>query len=233
MRRFTRHSRRRRATWATFAVVTLGLAGLLAVAVFSPLLALRTIVVTGTDRLDVHEVTDAVSGQLETPLALIDFDRLRSELQQFTLIRSYVTETIPPSTLVIHVVERQPVGVIVRGRFFDQVDPAGVVIASSEESHGLPVITALPVDSPAFRAAVGALLAMPESVRTRVLSISAATPNDVRLALVDVGPGVVWGGAESSELKAEVLERLLARPECASVEVIDVSAPLAPICGPG
>ena len=59
----------------------------------------------------------AVDGQLGVPLALLDEDRIRTELGEFSLIRSYVTELVPPDTLLIHIVERAPIGVIAtRGR---------------------------------------------------------------------------------------------------------------------
>lgn len=206
----------------------------LGVAVFSPLLALREVTVTGTDRLSADEIADAVSGQLDTPLALLDLGRIERELSEFVLIRSYVTETVPPDTLIIHIVERRPVALIARGSGYDQVDPAGVVIASTADRGGYPVIDLgnQPVDGASFRSAVEVLLAMPADVMARLDTVSADTPNDVRLRLSGVSPEVVWGSPGDSELKASVLGRLLERTECTSARVINVSAPLAPTCGP-
>lgn len=235
VRRFTHRTRRRRLAWAGVATIIAAMVAVLGVAVYSPLLALREITVTGTGRLNADDVVEAVSGQLETPLALLDFDRITRELATFTLIRSYVTETVPPDTLVIHIVEREPLALIARGSGYDHVDPAGVVIASSAEKVALPLIetgTQSPA-GPSFRAAVDVLLAMPAAVFDRVDTISANTPNDVHVRLVGISPVVVWGGPTDSELKASVLSRLLEREECAAAAVIDVSAPLAPICGPG
>ena len=122
----------------TAASVLAALAGLVAVlvalvlvAVYSPILALRTITVEGTSRIDATQVQAAVAGQLGTPLALVDFTRLTEELGAFPLIRSYVTETVPPDTLIIRIVERQPVGRRAAQWLLDLVDPAGVTIASS------------------------------------------------------------------------------------------------------
>lgn len=234
MRRFTRHTRRRRIAWATVTAMVVAMVALLAVAVFSPLLALRQVTVTGVERISAEQVADAVSGQLDIPLALLDFDRIEGELSEFSLIRSYVTETVPPDTLVIHIVERQPIALVARGDSYDQVDPAGVVIAASVERGGLPVIDTGGdgTDGASFRAAVEVLLAMPADVLASIDTISANTRNDVRLSLAGVAPEVAWGSGTESALKASVLARLLDQPECASAEVIDVSAPLAPICGP-
>jgi cell division protein FtsQ len=234
VRRFTRRTRRRRATWVTVAAIVAALGLVLAVAIYSPILALREITVDGTSRIDQADVQSAVRDQLGTPLALIDFGEIRSDLAAFPLIRSYVTETVPPNTLRIHIVEREPIGVVSRGNNFDQVDPAGVVVASSSDRPELPLITMGDggVESRPFTSAVEVLLAMPETVRGQVDTITANTADDVAITLRGTSPRVVWGSADNSEEKATVLTLMLARPECATQVVIDVSAPMAPICGP-
>ncbi len=234
MRRFTRHSRRRRITWLSVAGVFAGLAVVLGIAVYSPILALREITIVGASRVDDTQLHAALDGQLGTPLALLDFGRIRSELAAFPLIRSYVTETVPPDALIIHLVERQPIGSIARGKFYDQVDPAGVVVSTSDKKTKLPVIDvgSNGVDSATFDSVVEVLLAMPAPVREKVETISATTPDDVRLGLSGDVPDVVWGSARDSQLKGEVLGQMLKQPECADLAVIDVSAALAVVCGP-
>lgn len=232
VRRFTKRTRHRRAAWVTFASVVAVLGIVLAVAVYSPILALREITVDGTNRVSTEEVTAALDDQLGTPLALVDFGQIRSELAAFPLIRSYVTETVPPNTLRIHIVEREAIGAVERQGSFDQVDPAGVVVASSSERPAGPLISVTDsgTDSPAFSSAVEVLLAMPQTVLDRIDVISAKTADDVRITLRDTGATVAWGSADDSELKGQVLARMLERPECAG-QVVDVTAPLAPICG--
>jgi len=109
VRRFTRRSRRRRVAWLSAAITAVVLVGLVTVAVYSPLLALRTVTVVGTSRVDAAAVREAVGDQGGKPLALVDFARVKTELSRFPLIRSFVTETVPPDTLVIRVTERAPV----------------------------------------------------------------------------------------------------------------------------
>src|SRR6185369_7763622 len=133
VRRFTRHSRNRRIALATVSGLLVTLITLVLLAVFSPLLSLRTITIDGTSRIDAKELKTAPSEQLGKPLASIDFDRITEDLGAFPLVRSYVTETVPPDTLRIHIVERQPVGQISRGDRFALVDPAGVTIDTSAE----------------------------------------------------------------------------------------------------
>ena len=206
--------------------------GVLAVAVFSPILALRTIRVEGTTAIQASTVQDALSSQLGTPLALLDDGQVRSELSHIILIRSYVTEIVPPNTLVVRIVERKAIGALRKGSTYEQVDPAGVVLATSATPAGLPVIEIgrSGVNSAGFAAAVKVLLAMPASVLAQVGSISATTLDNVSLTLTQGNQTVIWGSSAQSDLKAAALATLLKK--CVGQPVLNVTAPLALACGP-
>jgi cell division protein FtsQ len=231
-RRFTRGTRRRRLAVAGVIGVVIALVGVLAIAVFSPILALRTIRVEGTIVIPASAVQDALSSQLGTPLALLDDGKIRSELSHLVLIRSYVTELVPPNTLVVRIVERKAIGVLKRGGSYEQVDPAGVVLATSPTPAGLPTIQIgkAGVDSAGFAAAVRVLLAMPAPVLAQVGSISATTLDNVSLTLTQGNQTIIWGSAAQSDLKATALATLLKK--CAGQPVLNVTAPLALACGP-
>lgn len=227
-RRFTRRTRNRRVALAAVAGTVVTLVGLVFVAVYSPLLALRTITIDGTARVSQEELHAAVDGQLGTPLALIDFDRLTTELGAFPLIRSYVTETLPPDTLLIHVVERQPVGSIAVTGGYHLVDPAGITLQEAvERIPGVPLIDLGGGDtsSAAFSAVVAVLLALPPELLAQVDTASARTQDDVSLVLTGVGQRVTWGSAEHSAQKAALLARLVAVTDPAQAGEFDVSAP--------
>jgi cell division protein FtsQ len=235
VRRFTRRARQRRGVLAALAGLVLVLVTLVLVAVYSPILALRTITVQGTSRIDPAQVQEAVSGQLGTPLALVDFTRLTSELGAFPLIRSYGTETVPPDTLIIRIVERQPVGVVLRHGSYDLVDPAGVTIASSpERPAGVPFIDlgTGTIESTGFRTMVDVLIALPTTLLPQVDSIIATTQDDVTLVLTGVGQRVRWGDAEDSAKKARVLAALIAVTDPSRAGEFDVSAPGSAVFSP-
>ncbi len=228
MRRFTRRARNRRIGIRRAAGVVATLVGLVLLAVYSPILALRTITVDGTSRVDATLVQEAIDGQLGTPLALLDYDRLQRELAAFPLIRSYVTEVVPPDALVIHVTERQPVGQISTDGAFRLVDPAGVTVQESPERvDGVPVIelAGAAVPGAEFDAVVAVLLALPPDLLARVESASARSQDDVSLVLAGVGQGVEWGSAENSTRKAALLEALIAVIDPSRPGTFDVSAP--------
>ncbi len=71
------------------------------------------------------------------------------------------------------------------------------------------------------------LAAMPDALRGGISEMTASSRSDVTftLELEDADPKtVVWGDAEDSELKGEVVAALLDQPGT----VIDVSSPVAP-----
>jgi cell division protein FtsQ len=228
VKRFTRRARRRRIGWFLVALLVLAVGGLVAVAVFSPLLALRTITVDGTSRLNPGTLENAVDGQLGTPLALLNYDEITQDLAPFSLIRSYVTEIVPPDTLVIHVIERTPVGAIQGADSFDLVDPAGVTVESSKtRPAGYPLIQLGDgaLNGPGFASMAQVLRALPPAVLTKVDTITAQTHDDVTLTLSGSSQRVVWGSSDDSDAKARVLAELIALHSASGAGEYDVSAP--------
>lgn len=202
------------------------LAVLVGGAAYSPLMAVRKIEVTGTSRVPAADVAAALDDQLGTPLPLVDVARIKNDLSAFVLIRSFVTESRPPGTLVVRIVERQPVGVISAERGFNLVDAAGVVIESHRERpKDYPTIKATGgVRGDGFRAATGVITALPDNIRLQLETATAATNDDVTLTLRG-GATVVWGSAEKSAYKAVVLAALMVGHPTDSVNEYDVSSP--------
>jgi len=226
VRRFTWRSRRRRTAWLVALGTTLALVGFVLVGAYSPLMALRTIEVVGTSRISADQVQAALGDQLGTPLPLVDVARIRADLGSFPLIQSYVTESRPPDTLVVRIVERTPVGTVVVPGGFNLVDAAGVVIQNgAARVAGYPVIDARAgVGSAGFQAATAVIAAVPDAVRQQLDTVTAATTDDVTLVLAG-GARVVWGSAERSEYKAVVLAALIVSHPVGTVKEYDVSSP--------
>ncbi|WP_348788065.1 FtsQ-type POTRA domain-containing protein [Leifsonia sp. NPDC080035] len=215
VRRFTKRSRRRRLAWIGAAgVVVLLVLGVVAVA-FSPLLALRHVQVVGASRLDPKTIATKLDDQVGTPLPLLDQAAISADLAAFPLIRSYTLESHPPDTLVVRIVERQPIGVIRQGAAFTLVDAAKVPISSSAtRPAGFPLIAASGASEETnadsgFAAAASVLSALPASLLGQVDTITAKTKDDVSFTLRGNRATVVWGSAEDSALKAADLAALL------------------------
>lgn len=230
VRRFTKRSRLRRMTWIVGLASVAALALLAAGVAYSPLMALREIRVEGASRVPAADIRAAFDDRMGTPLPLIAADDVQRTLSAFPLIETYSTETVPPGTLVVRVVERTPVGVLQTSSGYVSADAAGVVVERHDAPpDGLPLVTAEGgLDGDAYRSAGAVLRSLPAELRARVAQVTADTPDDVRLDLAE-GAVVVWGSADESSLKATVLARLMAAAPPDEVDGYDVSAPMSPV----
>ncbi|MEZ3160878.1 FtsQ-type POTRA domain-containing protein [Microbacterium sp. BWT-B31] len=229
IRRFTVRQRRRRLLWtgvaASLVLLVLGTLG----AAYSPLFAVETIHVVGTQQLDAAAVEASLSDQLGTPLPLVDDSAVKAALVGFPLVESYRLEARPPHDLVVRIVERTPIGVVQTRAGFSVVDAAGVTLSTSETPvAGMPMIEVPSgIPSPSFTAVGLVVRSLPADIPPQVTVVSASSPDDVVLTLGGANARIVWGSAEHSAKKALVLKALMAQRPPDSVSVYDVSAPEA------
>ncbi|SFN58762.1 FtsQ-type POTRA domain-containing protein [Mycetocola miduiensis] len=222
VRRFTAESRRRRRTWLSVLGGVVGLALLACVLAYTPILSVRTIQVEGAERVSSDAVVNDLAGVLGSPFPMVNESAIKAALVRYPLIESYSVEARPPSTLVIRLVERTPVGAVDTGDGFLLVDAAGVVVESGERRpDGYPLIA---VDGGAeaesFAPAVAVLRSLPGELFSQVDTVTATTLDDVRFTLRDADTTVVWGSAEESSLKAYTLEALMkAQPDYSEYDV--------------
>lgn len=228
VRRFTARQRRRRRIWlATGAAVVALVLGSIAAA-YSPLFSVERITVVGTSGLDAAAVSTALSGQLGTPMPLVDESAIKAELVRFPLVESYSLEARPPHELIVRIVERTPIGAVPGDAGYTLVDAAGVALSTTPEPPaGTPLLEIQGgPGSAAFEAAGQIFRSLPESLRSQIATISATTPNDVTLTLSD-SRAIVWGGTSDTGEKIRAVDRLMSvRPDAAAY---DVSSPLAAV----
>lgn len=209
-------------------------AGLLAAAVFSPVLALDTISVSGTRLLTPAQVQTALEPLHGKPLPQITDEEVGRLLEPLVQVKSVSAEARPPSGLAVAVRERVPVALVKQGEQYQLVDVDGVQLAATAdpESVSLPVIDggAGAIGQDLFRATAAVLGALPADVLARLSNASAQSVDAVELKLMD-GQTIVWGNAGEKELKAKVLAALLKVPADPRnpVRVYDVSVPRHPV----
>ncbi|HET9289758.1 MAG TPA: FtsQ-type POTRA domain-containing protein [Actinomycetes bacterium] len=226
--------RRRRILQGTIAALAVLVAGILAAAVYSPVLALQTVTVEGTRLLTPDQVRTALAPLQGKPLPQISDNDVTALLQPLVQVKKVTAEARPPSTLRVKVTERVPVALVKQGGAHQLVDVDGVKLSDTAdpESIPLPVIDGgggtLPKDL--FHAITGVLGALPADVLARLSNASAKSVDAVELKLVD-GQTILWGNAGEKELKAMVLEALLKAPADPKnpVRTYDVSAPRHPV----
>lgn len=201
------------------------------VAVFSPLLAVDKVEILGNSRISTKSLESALKSQLGRPLPQVTVGDITRELEDFTLIQSVSVVNLPPHTLQVRVVERQPICIIEtsRGRFL--YDPAGVRIDAADSSSKYPVIQAPgnAGNSSEFRAAVKALMALPVSLFPRVALVTASSIDSITFKLRGwAGQKVIWGDSSQAALKSRVLAALIANQKKSDRVTYDVSSPSAP-----
>jgi len=228
-RRFTARTRKRRWYWLGSLGAVLALViGTLAAA-YSPLFAVRDIQVVGAQSLDAADIADALSGEVGSPMPLVDHSAIREALLEFPLIETYQVESHPPHQLVVRIVERTPVGAIKSKAGYTIVDAAGVALSTQKgKPDDQPVISvAGGTGTDAFVAIGQVLRSLPESLKEQVTKVTATTSQDVTLVLGDDAAEVVWGSADESAMKALVLSRVMDARPIDETSVYDVSSPTA------
>ena len=210
------------------------IAGLIVAAVYSPVLAVQSVSITGTKLLKPAQVQAALKPILGKPLPQVSDSEVNALLKPLVQIKSVTTQAHPPSVLVVQVQERVPVALVKRGKDYMLVDVDGVRLSSTADpaSVKLPVIDggAGTIGKDLFQATAEVLGALPANVLAKLSNASAKSVDAVELKLLD-DQTVIWGNAGEKELKARVLEALLKVPADPAnpVSTYDVSVPRHPV----
>lgn len=224
-RRRARAKLRRRMTVVGVVVAVLGLVGGAGWLVgWSSVFAIEEVTATGLVTLDEATVLQTAAIPLGEPLARLDAAGAAERIRELPAVAEVKVVPRFPHGVTVEVTERTPVLVVVAGRRYSWVDAAGVVFFEGSEPPA-GVMTARGVLSDhELMSALGVVAGkIPAGLREQVLSISGRTLDSIELELTE-RRRVVWGSADESELKADVLTALLAVP----AKVYDVSAPNHP-----
>jgi cell division protein FtsQ len=192
---------------------------------FSDVLAVEDVEVQGTRTLSSEEVREVAAVPSGLPLARVDLDAIRARVEALAVVRDAdVTRTWPDGVLV-DVEERVAIAVIEIGGRTRGMDAEGVVFRDyPKPPPGMPQVrTSTDTRSDALREAALVVEALPTEISRRVDHVEVATIDQISLVLRD-GKTVVWGSAEESDAKAEVLAGLLQQP----ASKYDVSVPAQP-----
>ena len=192
---------------------------------FSSYLSLRSADVVGTKHLTRAEVLQAAHLPVGDPLATVDTSEIERRVRALAYVRAADVTREWPDKIRISVVERTAVAVVDLGSSLRGLDADGVVFSTYRKAPpGLPLVQVSgDPGQDALREAARVIAALPADLTRRVDHLQVATVDQISLALAG-GKTVVWGSADQSELKAEVIGPLLKQPGT----VYDVSAPGQP-----
>lgn len=220
-----RNERRRLLTrWGVIAgiVLVFGFVGWLTT--LSPVFRVHDVAVRGNDLVTAEAIRAAALVVPDTPMIALDSDGIVARVAEIPGIRDVEVSRDLPDTVVIDVTERTIIFQRVEAGTFEWVDEQGVIFSTSNEPvRGVLQAVTAGKDSRVLQDVAEVVSHIPASLMDRVERVQAKAVDRITLQL-DEGDLVVWGSAEQSELKADVLEALLP----VDAKLYDVSAPSYP-----
>jgi cell division protein FtsQ len=199
-------------------------AGAVWVVGYSPVFAATSVSVSGTSILTADDVTAAAQVPLGTPLARLDTGAIAVRVKQLKAVADVTVSGSVPHGVKIVVKERTAVYAVSSARGFDLVDASGLPYTSVVDAPAGLLVASISGDNQRLRQDVAIVVtSLPKALRDRAVLISAGTPDNIVIELSG-GAQVIWGSAETSAQKAEVISALLS----VKASVYDVSSPSHP-----
>jgi cell division protein FtsQ len=192
---------------------------------FSSYVTARDVNVTGTNTIAETRVERAAAVPRGTPLARVDLGAIKARVESIAAVKSVEVSRSWPHAVHIAVTERTPIAVIDRGEGLQALDSQGVMFGHYDaRPKRLPLVIPAPdVAGEALVEGGRVIGSLPARIASRVDTVEVDSVDKIRLVLGN-GRRVLWGSAENSTQKAEVLAVLLRRPG----QQIDVSVPGRP-----
>jgi len=220
-----RQARRRRVRRVLVVVVAIALiVAAVWLIVFSPVFSVCRVQVDGASQVSADDVVVAAAVPMGTPLVRVDTDAVAARvIAALPGVESVSVTRHWPGTLVIRITERVAVYQVKVGELFALVSADGTIFDTSSARRSVLVASVDVSNQDLLRDVATVVLAIPPSLGPSVTSVSAGTRDSITLHL-NGGRTVVWGGADQSDLKAQVVVPLLNVPG----KVYDVSSPAHP-----
>ena len=190
---------------------------------FSTRLQVKRVEVVGNSLLSDGRIREVADVPLGEQLALVDLGRADARVGSLAEVQSVDVTRTWPDAVRISVVERTAVAVVELAGRLRGLDAEGVVFRDYEAvPKQMPrVRPGANAGTDALREAATVVSALPEDLVTRVDHVEVATVDQITLVMRDQRQ-VLWGSAEESELKAQVVDKLLAAQKA---PYYDVSVP--------
>lgn len=224
-------TRRSRLLLGTLVLVVV-VVGLGLIAYFTPLMSVRSTDVVANRAVATDEIVGAAHVADGTPLLQVDTQAVAQRIAAIPSIESVRVQRSYPSSLTITVVERQPVAKVTVGQKVHVLDRTGVGYLTFDTTTGVPPeMNRLPEfatpdpgpGDPTTVATLTAVSALPETISSKLVKVTASSPVDIEFTLKG-NKTVVWGDSERGAEKARTLTALLTRP----ASMYNVSSPEFP-----
>lgn len=125
---------------------------LIVVTMFSPLFNIKSIVVTGNNKITQNEIISLSQVQLEENTYKINKYKVKQRIKENAYIEDVTIKRKLPSELQISIVERQVAFMIEYGASFVYIDNQGYILEISENKLELPILQGIQTESTQFEA---------------------------------------------------------------------------------
>jgi cell division protein FtsQ len=226
-RRFARRQWARRWLSLRYVVALLLVLALLGTSVhllfFSTRSQVARVEVVGNSLLSDARLREVADVPVGDQLALVDLGRADARVGSLAEVESVDVTRTWPDVVRIAVVERTAVAAVELAGRLRGLDADGVVFRDYKAvPKAMPLIRpGANAGTDALREAATVVSALPDDLVTRVDHVEVATVDQITLVMRDQRE-VLWGSAEESELKAQVVDKLLAAQQA---PYYDVSVP--------
>lgn len=207
------------------------MAGIVLVLVFlvwlvtlSPVFRVHDVTVQGNELVSADDIRFAARVVPDAPMITVDLDGMESRVAELPAVLSVEVSRDLPDALAIDVTERTIIFQRVEAGTFQWVDEHGVIFSTSNEPiEGVLQAVTADKDSRVLKDVAEVVSHIPPEMLEQVEKVQAKAVDRITLEM-DEGDLVVWGSAEQSALKADVLAALLS----VDAKLYDVSAPSHP-----
>lgn len=230
-KRFTKQSSFKKYFLRSMAASVALLLVLVLATMFTPLMAVEKISVSGNQKVSTKQILAKLKHRLGSPLPMISEADVAKDLEKFRVIESISLVSQPPNKLEVRVTERTAISIVIRGSARYLYDPAGVNLGPANGNELLPIILVNddPKTSENYRQAIDVVIALPAQLLKRVAYVQAKSRDNVTMQLRGAATQtIIWGDSSNSILKSRVLKALLLKTPPSIRATFDVSAPLTP-----
>ncbi|MCL2316069.1 MAG: FtsQ-type POTRA domain-containing protein [Actinomycetia bacterium] len=221
-----RRAARRRLRRILVAVLAVAVLAVVAWAVlFSRMFAVQTVEVSGTELLTSDQVIETARVDLGGPLSRVDTKAVETRVAALPEVASVRAHRSWPHTLRLDVTERTALfqRQVPSASAYQWVDAGGVVFHTDDRRLDVPLVWAADDGAAMMGEVATVVTALPDVVRAHLTAITATSRDQITVQLDD-GRQIMWGSADQSDLKAQVITVLLNQPG----RMYDVSAPGRP-----
>ena len=222
--RTQRQRRRRLIRWGVIAGIVLVLGFLVWLVTLSPVFRVHDVTVQGNELVSADDIRFAAMVVPDSRMITVDLDGIEARVVELPAVRGVEVSRDLPDTVVIDVTERTVIFQRVEAGTFQWVDEHGVIFSTSNEPvEGVLQAVTAGKDSRVLKDVAEVVSHIPPELLSQVARVQAEAVDRITLEM-DEGDLVVWGSAEQSALKADVLAALLS----VDATLYDVSAPSHP-----